>query len=731
MHLFSNLNWSLKTKLIVTSVLVEVILLAFLVWSDTDLTQAQLITEKKGEIKDLSVFIMGTVASSLNNNDLQDLSNLIKQVDKSSTINYIAIKSPDGTVIAKTGSCKEPVPTTEDLKTHIFRSGYRDSYRIMLPIEKQHTPMGQLDLEFNTGEIQELTTAVQKRGIINASLIVLGTVVLLYVFLGAMTKNLKHLTAAVTEYINTKTISTPMERSHDEVGKLSETFTQLISSIRHGEESLSIQEQTLKSILDHSPAVIYVKDLQGKYLLANKQFTDFVGVKVDEVIGKTDFDFFPQEVAERFQATDKEVLASHAVQQIEEIVPRNGVPQNYLSIKFCLFDKNGRAYAVCVISTDISERIRSEKLIHESEENLRSLANGAFDGIVVNKGGKHVFTNQRMADLLNTTMEEILGTGVEFVVHPSEAEKVRQRAQRRLQGFSEPMQYETLLRNVKTGEPVPAEITAFVSQWDSEPAGVIFVRDIRERKNTEAELNRYRQQLETLVSERTVELENVIQELESFSYSVSHDLRSPLRSIDGFSQLLSEDYANKLDDTGRDYINRVRKAAQHMAQLIDDILLLSRVSRHKLSLSNVNLSNLATESITMLKELQPEREVDVRIEPDVIAKGDHRLLKIMLDNLLGNAWKYTGVNRDTMIEFGHKKQDNLTVYYVKDNGVGFDMQYAEKLFGPFQRLHTMDEFPGTGIGLATVRRIIKHHSGKIWAEGILGEGATFYFTLGQ
>ena len=273
------------------------------------------------------------------------------------------------------------------------------------------------------------------------------------------------------------------------------------------------------------------------------------------------------------------------------------------------------------------------------------------------------------------------------------------------------------------------ELTAFISQWDDEPSGVVFVRDIKERKKTETELKSYRERLEHMVSERTAELENAIRELESFSYSVSHDLRSPLRSIDGFSQILLEDYQDKLDKQGTDYLNRVRKAAQRMAQLIDDILLLSRVSRHKLSIKPANLSQIAEESAASLKELYPERDVEIKIEPNMETNADRGLLRIVMDNLLENAWKYTSKKDHAAIEFGSKRENGRAIYYVKDNGVGFDMGYVQKLFGAFQRLHGIDEFPGTGIGLAKVKRIIDRHGGNVWAESRPGKGATFYFSL--
>lgn len=215
-------------------------------------------------------------------------------------------------------------------------------------------------------------------------------------------------------------------------------------------------------------------------------------------------------------------------------------------------------------------------------------------------------------------------------------------------------------------------------------------------------------------------------ELEAFSYSVSHDLRAPLRSIDGFSQALLEDYHDRLDAAGRQYLTRVRLAAQRMAQLIDDILLLSRVTRAELRVTDVDLSALAREIADTLHEHEPARRVEWRIAPGLRAKGDPQLLRIALENLLNNAWKFTGRHPDAAIELF---TDEDGAYVVRDNGAGFDMMYADKLFGAFQRLHAAGDFAGTGVGLATVQRIISKHGGRVWARGEVERGASFFFTL--
>lgn len=243
------------------------------------------------------------------------------------------------------------------------------------------------------------------------------------------------------------------------------------------------------------------------------------------------------------------------------------------------------------------------------------------------------------------------------------------------------------------------------------------------------EISRLNAELEKRVAERTALLEATNKELEAFSYSVSHDLRAPLRGIDGFSQALLEDYADKLDATGRDYLERLRAGSRRMAQLIDDMLGLSRITRSELHRETVDLSAMVREIADELRKSRPERCVEFVIAPGIVADGDPKLLRLLLGNLLGNAWKFTGKHAAARIEFGSREQEGETVFFVRDNGAGFDPAYAGKLFGAFQRLHSAAEFEGTGIGLATVQRIVHRHGGYISAEGEVEKGAAFFFTL--
>ena len=247
-----------------------------------------------------------------------------------------------------------------------------------------------------------------------------------------------------------------------------------------------------------------------------------------------------------------------------------------------------------------------------------------------------------------------------------------------------------------------------------------------------AELVKSRKTIERQASdleERIIELQAVNAELEAFAYAVSHDLRTPLRAINGFSQAIREDYGAQLDEKAQDYLFRIAAACNRMGQMIDDVPKLSRVTCSDLAKEKINVSEIASEVVAQKRTEQPERSIDVSIEPGLTANADAQLVRIVLENLFDNAWKFTSKQGKAVIEFGCMPDEQETVFFVRDNGVGFDQKYVHKLFNPFQRLHSTEDYPGTGIGLATVKRIVNRHGGKAWAEGKEGKGASFYLTL--
>jgi light-regulated signal transduction histidine kinase (bacteriophytochrome) len=289
---------------------------------------------------------------------------------------------------------------------------------------------------------------------------------------------------------------------------------------------------------------------------------------------------------------------------------------------------------------------------------------------------------------------------------------------------------ELRIRHKKSGwERIFSYGGAIVREPGGKPLAFLTIAEVTERKLAEAQIRRLNEMLEERVADRTAQLEAANKELEAFSYSVSHDLRAPLRHIDGFSQALLEDYHDVLDQEGRHYLRELRNASQEMAHLIDDLLELARVTRSEMQDEVVDLSVIAAAIVGDLRRQADGRNVIVKIEEDLTTHGDKRLLRVMMTNLLANAWKFTSKVKRAEIVFGREGIDGETVYFVRDNGTGFDMAHADKLFGAFQRLHTAVEFEGTGIGLATVQRIVRRHRGRVWARGAVYRGATFYFTL--
>ena len=284
----------------------------------------------------------------------------------------------------------------------------------------------------------------------------------------------------------------------------------------------------------------------------------------------------------------------------------------------------------------------------------------------------------------------------------------------------------------KDGTLLQAEIHRQVHHYQGKWTIVSVVRDISERKRAQDEILRLNSELEDRVIRRTAQLQAANEELEAFSYSVSHDLRSPLNTIDGFSSLLERGAEGVLDDKAKHYLQRIRVSTQKMGQLIDGMLTLAKFSRSALDLNSVDLSAISSQVEIHLRERDPERHVVVTIQQNLLARGDVTLLTAVMDNLIGNAWKYSSKQAIARITIGSEvNPEGRTVYFVKDNGAGFNMAYADKLFGTFQRLHSPDEFSGTGIGLAIVDRIVRRHNGEIWASSAENHGADFYFTLGS
>lgn len=485
------------------------------------------------------------------------------------------------------------------------------------------------------------------------------------------------------------------------------------------------------NVFDYALEAIIVTDVAGTILAVNRSFTEVTGYARKEVIGQN-----PRILKSGRQGKDFYHVMWNALQSegrwAGELWNRRKDGREYpehLSIS-AVRDTDGNVINYVGMFFDLTQRMAAEEAIRTSERKYRGMFGGAPEGVwVIGPDGGTTEVNRRVCEMLGYAPEEMHGRSpLDFA---DEVNREIMREARKVAKTNAHQSYEVALRH-KTGHNVFVQLNATnLHNEDGSLAGVLaFLSDLTERRRMEKALNRLNEELEQRVAERTIALEVANRELEAFSYSVSHDLRAPLRAIHGFCHILQESHADKIDEQAKDLVTRVTAAAGRMGQMIDDLLNLSRISQQEMQRRAVDLSALAREVAEELQEGDPGHKAEWVIAPRVMAQGDRGLLRVVLQNLIGNAWKYSSKRDAVRIEFGIAKKEGRPVYFVRDNGAGFDMAYAGKLFGAFRRLHSPFEFPGTGIGLATVARIVHRHGGEVWADGKVNEGACFYFSLG-
>jgi PAS domain S-box-containing protein len=495
--------------------------------------------------------------------------------------------------------------------------------------------------------------------------------------------------------------------------------------------------QQLQDALDYSENIIstireplIVLDADLRIITANPAFYQKFSVTPQETQGKHIYEL------------SKGIWNIPELRELlEEILPKNnsfdnfeispelpGLGRRIMLLNACRIEDRGiKSKKVLLVMEDITDHQKLEHDIEASELRYRRLFETAQDGILIigAKSGEIMDANPFLLKMLGYPKQDLLGKKLwelGFIRDKAASREAFQILQDK--GY---VRYEDLPLETKDGNPMDVEFVSNVYRIDGEQVIQCNIRNITERKQTEREISKLNENL----VRRTNEAELVNQELEAFSYSVSHDLKAPLRSISGFSDVLLEDYSTNFDKQSKQYLQKIKDASVHMAKLIDDLLVLAKVTSIEINFGKVNLSELAKEVIGELQYADPDRKVKVEIVPNLMAYGDRNLLSIVLTNLLGNAWKFSSKVAKPRIELGITEQNGKPTYFIRDNGAGFDMEYADKLFKPFQRLHMASEFDGTGIGLSLVQRIIHRHGGRVWAEGKVGEGATLYFTLGQ
>ena len=381
------------------------------------------------------------------------------------------------------------------------------------------------------------------------------------------------------------------------------------------------------------------------------------------------------------------------------------------------------------LEQNVEQRIQAEKSLQQNQQLLNTMIAGTSDAIYAkDRQGRYLIFNEGAARMTGKSVEQVLGAD-DTAIFPVEEARAIMAMDREVLDSGEITVSEQVLTHASGKRAVVQATKGPLRDERGRPIGIFGIsRDVTESRRLAEELSKLNDELERRVVERTALLEGAVREQEAFSYSVSHDLRGPLRHINSYTAILDEELGDSLNPEARSYLERIRSASSRMGGLIDDLLELSRIGRSELHKAPVDLSALARSICGKLREAEPARRVECAISPGLTVKGDQLLLWQMLNNLLGNAWKYSSLRETARIELGRQPGER-EVFFVKDNGVGFDMMYKDKLFGAFERLHGA-EFQGSGIGLATVKRIVERHGGSVWAEAVVDQGATVYFTLG-
>ena len=504
------------------------------------------------------------------------------------------------------------------------------------------------------------------------------------------------------------------KRAEDEIKKLNKTLQARAAELQESEKRYRL-------LFDESPQPVWVCDRETlAFLEVNEAAVRHYGYSRQEFLSMTLREIRPPEDVSSFE----EYLSQRGHSERYAVATRRHRKKDgaIIDVEVYSYDLNFPARPARVaLVYDVTERKRAEEALRLSEAKFRGLLKSAADGIViVDHSGRIVLLNPQAERMFGYEPGELLGQHIEILVPERfRAEHGKQHDKYFASPIHEMGSGADVFALRKDGSEFPVSLMLSSFESDEGPLAMSVVRDISERKQAEAQMK-----------QQAAELQALNKELEAFTYSVAHDLRSPLRRTDGFAQLLLDEYNAGLPEEARHYLHRVREGTRQMGQLVDDLLNLARVGRKEVSLQVAGLNSLVEEVVKELKRETEGRAMEWKIRPLPFVECDPALMKVVFTNLLSNAVKYTRPRQQAIVEIGTTEHEGRTAIYIRDNGVGFSMKYADKLFGVFQRLHRTEDFEGTGVGLATVQRIVHKHGGQIWAEAELDKGACFYFTLG-
>jgi PAS domain S-box-containing protein len=521
-----------------------------------------------------------------------------------------------------------------------------------------------------------------------------------------------------------------------EITSLADSFDRMKQAIISRETSLQASEERYRYAMDATEDGLWDWDVPSGNVNYNPAYSRMLGYEPDQFpkIVQTWSDALHPDDRARVLQLNQDCIENRSPGFETEcrIQTKNGDWKWIFSRgKAVSRDENGRALRMIGTHVDITEKMRAEIALHQSRQQYKSLVDDLKEVVFqTDCEGYWLFLNPAWQEVTGYDIPSSMGKLALDYIHPEDRQRNDELFKRLFMRETDQCRHEIRYRH-RDGSTRWIEVWARLTLDDQgKPTGTSgTLSDITERKRSEEAIRHFANELEQRVVERTTSLETANKELEAFSYSVSHDLRSPLRGIDGWSMALLEDYSDRLDDQARSYLQRVRKETQRMGHLIDELLSLSRSSLVTMENRWLDFSALAGKVVNRLQRGDPQRQVEWVIQTDLIVWGDVGLLETALTNLFHNAFKFTESVSDARVEFGYELEAGLPVFFVKDNGVGFDMQFAENLFGPFQRMHKASQYPGSGIGLTIVKRIIQRHGGRFWAEGKINQGAAFYFTL--
>lgn len=669
--------------------------------------------------------IADNATSSLSFKNVEDANNVLGSLRAEQTIQLAILYDADGKIFA-----------TYPLSTNIVqlpkhpgpdRIAYEDGKLVVVKRVFEKSRVGTLYVESN---LTPLYDRLEIYGVV-VVLVLGGCFFIAYLLSFWMQKRVATPILELAEVANAvslrKDFSVRAKRqTEDEIGALTDTFNEMLTQIEERDSQLRESAERLRLALEASGTGTWDWDIAGKRLIWDEHLLRLFHIEPGEFDG-TISGFLQLVYPDDRRRVETSLNAS--VEKMQDlsiefrILRPNGTVQYIASRGRPIADGSGKPVRMTGVCLDMSKSREAEQAIRESEERFRNMADAAPVMVwTSNRAREHDYFNKGWLEFTGRSVEQELGNGWQSGVHPDDLEFVRKTYDNSFE-LRKPFDIQFRLRRHDgeyrwlrdRGTPriaADGTVLGFIGS-------ALDVTDIRQAQA----------ELESRVLARTAELAETNRELEAFTYSVSHDLRAPLRHINAYTQILEEDYGQKMEEGARKYLERIRTGAKNMGLLVDDLLNLARVGRQELAFQEINLDQLVQSVIQDIKPETANRQIEWTVHPLGDAECDPGLMKQVFANLVSNAVKYSRDRTPARIEIGRMEQDKKTVYFVRDNGVGFNMKYASKLFGVFQRLHRAEEFEGTGVGLATVERIIRKHGGRIWAEAELDKGATFYFTL--